>query len=433
MAQQKKSADAATKSNETNGRRATTNLVASTMKAYLAGAKFFKRPAFLICLSVSQIFYYQRAINGMEGTDHEVYGMDIPSAIEFGFSVDILSVGSINRPDLLEFQERTLTAHSAVRNFFNATEVDDYDPSCYQKVTLEHVEKVSDFCRSRKGWTGRNLLGSGLRPYYGRIKWLAKKKNPAGWLCAQQRPYAGFYKAYMHYQKTKQSLPNFFIIVDDDSYYNMDAFQENHKHLDPSVPTFVAGCVVRLPIHIINFTFPFGGFGVVFSRGTLEYLFHPIICPYLDIGNGTIPMVVNHDNGEAICSQLTKDIAGELKYFEQGMSLVELIYKYVNTPRYRDVDNWKRAQGFCMHSDWVMGYFSNFYNASMHVKDPAYKNVPHARLESYNESFIYSSSTGFCKNECRRGAEICHQQSLEWMEREAKSWRSIKSKNGIRL
>lgn len=267
-------------------------------------------------------------------------------------SVDILSVATINRTELLDAQKRTFVTHPSVRNFFNATELDDYDPTCYRDLTWEHVRLVSTFCRNRP--KGISYEYRFMRGMYARTPFLARKPNPAGWLCAIQRPYAGLRKAYLHYQQNRQLLPDYFIILDDDTYYNMEIFQKNHETLNSSVPTVVAGCLVRQPVMQINFTFPFGGYGAVFSKGSLDYLFQPIMCMNGIVGGDNFPSMVNHPNHEAICNQLSKDLFGELKYFQNGMSLLDLIYKFVNTERYRDVATW--TTGFCMHSDWVMGY-----------------------------------------------------------------------------
>jgi hypothetical protein len=77
--------------------------------------------------------------------------------------------------------------------------------------------------------------------------------------------------------------------------------------------------------------------------------------------------------------------------------------------------------------DWVLGYFVNYYNVSTHVADPYYRDVPHARLESYKESEIYKSGTGFCRNDnqCKSDAEICHRATPKWMENETKRWNVI--------
>ena len=77
--------------------------------------------------------------------------------------------------------------------------------------------------------------------------------------------------------------------------------------------------------------------------------------------------------------------------------------------------------------DWVLGYFVNYYNVSTHVSDEYFKNVPHARFDSYKKSEIYRSKrgTGFCKNDdnCKPDTEICHRAKPEWMEAENARWK----------
>jgi len=370
------------------------------------------------CLFVLQMLYLPQSYSTSLGR-----GPYIPYSMPPAFSVDILSVASINRTENLEVQQRTIASHISVRNFFNATELDDYDPTCYKDLTWEQVKQVSEFCKNRRG-KKLSYEFRFMRNQYARWQWLAQKPNPTGWLCAIQRPYAGLRKAYSHYRKYREHLPDYFIIFDDDSYYNMEIFQKEHENLNSSQPTVVAGCLVRSPVRQLNFTFPFGGFGAVFSKGSLRYLFHPIVCPDIDLGkiNGTIPMFSNHPNYEGICAQLSKNVMLERKYFKNGDSLLDLIYKYVNTERYRDVAKW--TTGFCMHSDWVMGYFVNFYNASIHVKDSFFDDVPHARIESYKGSEIYARGTGFCTHErkCPDGTAICHKPDIRWVESEASKW-----------
>jgi hypothetical protein len=64
--------------------------------------------------------------------------------------------------------------------------------------------------------------------------------------------------------------------VDDDSYWNIELFEQHFKPLESSEAHVVAGCMVRLPIHMNNFTFPFSGFGVVLSNGAMKNLFQNI-------------------------------------------------------------------------------------------------------------------------------------------------------------
>ena len=49
------------------------------------------------------------------------------------FTVDILSVGSITQLDLLKAQQETFASHITVRNFFNATEMNERIPTAIMR------------------------------------------------------------------------------------------------------------------------------------------------------------------------------------------------------------------------------------------------------------------------------------------------------------
>jgi hypothetical protein len=328
--------------------------------------------------------------------------------------VDVLSVCSVRRLDLLDVQRRTMGSHLNVRNFFSVTELDDADPECYQKLTWEHVRNISRFCRRRRPAESYHRVYRYMTGIlFAREQWLEKKANPTGWMCAQKRPYYGLAKAARHYVRHRQDLPDWLIIMDDDTYYNMELFRDQFRRRDSSELEVSVGCLVRQPVHLVNLTFPYGGFGSVISRGSLAKLFRPIECPSVD-------------NDQAICDRLEENIVGERRYFRNGMSLVELIHAYVSAERYRDVDHW--STGYCMHSDWVLGYFVNFYNVSRHVDNPYYELVPHARIEPFSEgSEIYRRSEGLCKNDgvCREGDAVCHRTQASWMEEETNRLRQL--------
>ncbi|KAL3774951.1 hypothetical protein ACHAWO_007911 [Cyclotella atomus] len=325
------------------------------------------------------------------------------------FTVDILSVASINQLHLLNAQHKTLASHISVRNFFHVTEHDDTELNCHRNLTLEQVRKVSNFCRKRVAPESHRYFSNEyqtMKQNYARTQWLEQKKNPMGWLCAQKRPVSGLMKAFRHYQR--EALPSYLIIVDDDTYWNMELFEQHFKPFDSNEAHVIAGCMVRLPVHKINFTFPFGGFGIVLSNGALKNLFQNMYCGDLS------------DTNDPKCAQIAKNLVGERQSYEEGMSLIELIHAYVNKEYYCDVDSWDK--GFCMHSDWVYGYFFNWYNISEHVKEEFYKNVPQARMDDYKGSIIYAKGTGFCRNDfndgCKNGTEICHRAPVDWMQRE---------------
>ena len=128
----------------------------------------------------------------------------------------------------------------------------------------------------------------------------------------------------------------------------MELFQKNFASADSSEARVYAGCLVRSPIHMTNFTFPFGGFGSILSKGALIHLFERNQCPGLD--NTATNNNNKEEDSSAFCSRLKENNVGELKYFTNGMSLVELMYKYSSTDKYRDVHKWTSSSGFCMHS-----------------------------------------------------------------------------------
>ena len=301
---------------------------------------------------------YIRNIKKSNDAPHDITDTATSSS---SFTVDILSVSSVNQMDLLHAQQTTFATHKSVRNFFNATETDDADPFCHGNITFQHVDSVSKFCRKR-----HNRMSPVLRylsGQYARTPWLGKKKNPTGWLCAQVRPYSGLMKTQLHYQQTGQELPNYLLIFDDDTYYNMEKFQMNFASFDSSIEKVYAGCLVRAPLHMTNFTFPFGGFGSILSKGALVRLFKRHLCPGLggskDIVKDFASMYnkesfLTGDSSADFCRRLKEDNVGELKYFTNGMNLVELMYKYSNTDKYRDVNRWSRDSQFCMHSVRIM-------------------------------------------------------------------------------
>ena len=351
---------------------------------------------------------------------------------ERGFTVDILSVGSVTRQELLYAQRRTFASHASVRNFFNVTERDDQDPDCHEKLTRQQTQEISHYCRNQQPAKVVGETYRWIRGLYARWPWLEKKANPVGWMCAQQRPHAGMMKVHNHYKTSGQDLPDYLLVMDDDTYINMKTFEREfggsgdlrpRRGLSPpskSEPLVMAGCLVRQPVNQLNFTFPFGGFGTFVSRGALEELYRPIYC------DPTAPDYRQALHGDK-CKQLDRDVVKEKHYFKDGMSIMELMHAYVTLPRYSDVHNWDVNNHYCLHSDHAFGVFLNFYNISQHVKDPWYRNVPQARVWSYKDSEIYAKPRGVCENSlselgCKTGVEICHYVTPQWMEFETKKW-----------
>lgn len=256
------------------------------MRAYIQTAKgnsmtFYNRPLYIILAASSLLFFNWKQLNNalnlyflsrqklMLGPDRvNVHPQETAIQQEYtGLTFDILSIGSNTRPDFLHAQRHSFGSHKAVRHFFDATEVDDLDPNCSTSLSMDDVKAISKFC-STKRWKAHQFLMLNQRSSYASAAWLSKKTHPAGWMCAQKRPSFGFGKVVDFY-RTHPELPDYLIIMDDDTYYNIDhveAFMTTNM-MDPSIAYAIAGCMVRSRVREVNFTFPFGGYGMIFSRG----------------------------------------------------------------------------------------------------------------------------------------------------------------------
>ena len=127
---------------------------------------------FLVLRSEQLMILHGGMSVGDEKGDHP---LNNPSFLAQSLTIDILSVASIQRMDLLKAQQRSFASHISIRNFINVTERDDADPDCHKDVTWEHVRKVSSFCRS--GRKGLSHVFRTLRAGYAREQWLEKKAS----------------------------------------------------------------------------------------------------------------------------------------------------------------------------------------------------------------------------------------------------------------
>ena len=181
-------------------------------------------------------------------------------------TVDILSVGSKLRADLQQAQRDTIGSHVAVRHFAFATEDDDWDQACHHNnmTFTDDVRHIVHFCKHRK--YVRKPLRFIFKRTFATERFLAMKHNPVGWLCAQVRPIVVLYN---HLIKYRHDLPDYLIILDDDSFIEVEALLRYFDEMGyiPDKPLALAGCRVRLDINKVNYTFPFGGFGMVQSKG----------------------------------------------------------------------------------------------------------------------------------------------------------------------
>ncbi|KAL3911739.1 MAG: hypothetical protein SGILL_007163, partial [Bacillariaceae sp.] len=203
--------------------------------------------------------------------------------------LDMIAVGSNTRWDLVETQNATFGQHPSVRNFFTFSEADDHEAHCHSNLTMESTRFVSKHCRNSRH-TQETLK---YRSRFARVQFLQKKENPAGWLCAQKRPAESLFRVLDDYRQQRQRMivdgtdsatldqifPDYLFLLDDDTYLNMEPILEVLPELYPANNSYaVAGCMVRERVHQHNFTFPWGGFGTIFSKALIEKFVHPIHC-----------------------------------------------------------------------------------------------------------------------------------------------------------
>jgi hypothetical protein len=63
-----------------------------------------------------------------------------------GFVIDIITVGSMTRPQYQEAQRQTFGSHPSVRHFFRLNEFNDTEIDCHQNLTTEQVHAIRYRC-----------------------------------------------------------------------------------------------------------------------------------------------------------------------------------------------------------------------------------------------------------------------------------------------
>jgi len=217
------------------------------------------------------------------------------------------------------------------------------------------------------------------------------------------------------------------ILVDDDSYYNMDLFQQFVKSWeeDSSFPRIEAGCLIKQPLHVgTNFSHPFGGFGLILSRGAIQNLMRPLHCNSNTAASSSIEETSSFLNHA--CQQLQLNWFGEASAFREGMSVSDLMDAHASREAYYGSDALSTSFPFCFHSDWILGHYMNHYHISSHVTefkepDPFYvkaydyhRYMPTIRM-GWSLGILYENKKKNpprnCYNDgekCPVGSQICH-------------------------
>ena len=294
--------------------------------------------------------------------------------------IDVISIGSIHQKDIQDAQESTFGSH--VRHFYRLDERNDTETNCHSQLTDELLQNVVTFCKLRRRFRDQYDMLYRLTGNYARYEWLKQKKNPLGWMCAQKRPIDGLLRVLK--QQPQYELPDYLWLMDDDTWIHPQKVPSTLVALYPpanGIPYVVAGCMVRSRVHEMNFTMPFGGWGTVLNRAALEQLQKPIVCRSETINDDEF--VRN------ACLRLQENLLGEQSFFQEGMSVLDLMEAYTFRYPYLDVRNWTDV-GYCLHSDWNVGYFVNYYNIASH--SGGRRDVPQDRLRGYNQTEMYTGA-----------------------------------------
>lgn len=314
-------------------------------------------------------------------------------------TIDVLSVGSRLLPHLQATQRATFGSHKAVRHFYGATEDDDSETECGKRLSRKDAVRIAMHCRT--GHQSKHpILAKLVKRFIEKTK-LAKKQNPSGWLCAQKRPLDGFMNMIKNYQYVSNgnntNLPDYLLVLDDDSWVNLDhMLHQVTKEYPVTQPQVVAGCLIVMD-DFIDFTFPHGGFGVLFNRMALERFLQPLHCgnEYQDQGQNhtnitSSPSLTRSSSSQTMspehleppfawdekkgkdferlaCWRLKQNGIGERSLFRNGMSVATLMHKYATDQPYNKHSHWNDA-GYCLHSDTAWAYFVNYYHLAVQPK-----------------------------------------------------------------
>jgi hypothetical protein len=319
--------------------------------------------------------------------------------------VDAISIGSQFNVAQMEGQAKSWGSHWSMRYLFGTTEEDDADPYCNFNLTDQQFSDILLHCKKKVNYR-RNRLKA-IRSNFPSPKWIELRNKTKGWLCAQPRFAHAIGKVGRFYRReVPKSLPDFFFIQDDDTWFGMTKLLEFLSTRNHTRPFTTAGCVVRLPFHIVNFTFPFGGFGTMMNRLSLERLIKPIYCNEASSDQHTA----------LVCLRLKENLVGERMAFEDGMSVSDLMDRHATMHPYVYYKKWGDP-GYCMLGDWVIGYYFNYYGIGSRQMAP----LDYVHMDQ-SLGYIYKMpGTGACLSHnvqhCRNSKDqhVCHRMKPRHM------------------
>jgi hypothetical protein len=211
-----------------------------------------------------------------------------------------------------------------------------------------------------------------------------------GWMCAIRRPVIGMHSFYAERYSNNSDYPHWLLIIDDDTSYNMDIFQYALTNMNPNEVHVLVG-------YTIPYNWPYGGFGITFSRAAIQRLYTRLYCHQdPSVRNATLTSDLQSYVAAACKKILNESLIFENEEYHDGMSLVDLMLAIQ-----------LHRQPFCWHSDWYLGWFSTHY-VLLGEGTPV-------RFPSCSPYDCHPTLTGNCTNSslvCHKGYQNGPAQSL---------------------
>ena len=340
-------------------------------------------PIVLIVLLFDFNAWMRRA--SFQQSNDEKFSATIRSKLPVRLSpiVDIISVGSLLKQSYQSAQQRTFAnvtwskSSPGIREFYRITEANDTDTICFTSLTSDQFNDIVKFCQHVSTHTSNDVTKVLIQDLF-------QPKKHAGYMCAQKRLIDGLYKVlqlqkqkdtktafFTDFQRQKSNLPDYLFILEDDTYVNMDLVLPHLPAYFPShIPYAITGSQCTVPIpnrQNMWFTNLQIGYGTILTKAAIQRLLQPIF--YTDSQHNHFAKLVQY--------QLLQNQMGEMHYFTEGMSIIDLMYGVASYNFYTNVDGWQENSinydkkkdlytknmntGYCFTSDTALAYFIHYY------------------------------------------------------------------------
>lgn len=167
----------------------------------------------------------------VDGSSLQTMMQDPPSikseSIQFSSDspvVDVISIGSMSKLDYLTAQISTWASHRSTRHFWGFSEVQDFDRECSSSTSAYELDEFVVGCKDILStlFQEQDDVGSFFSDFYGVTEGGRTRSGDAGWMCAQRRVGRSFGWLHSQYAEGVTTIPDYLVIVDDDTYMDME-------------------------------------------------------------------------------------------------------------------------------------------------------------------------------------------------------------------